>query len=296
MKIAFAGDSFCMNAFPDTPSWPHLVAKKLNADIIQMGHGGQHFFHAVHALMPKILLADIIVMCVSEPYRLINNYNLPMNYTWTEQMNTKTGDHWKNRQRQVDEHNMPFNKLIKIAEAANEYYNHIFDFGLAEVLQLTCVSFIDQLLKEHKKKVIWFPCFHQSFEISTRNDQDETYYEALKTRMVKMLSPIYTDNLGRSIENLYYLPMSGPSANIPLFEISHLELKMDKRFTDDGIDYQEKNDNRLNHFNDENNINMANLIINIINNDDFTPKEIKMEEYFLHMGNMRFDNEVIKVR
>jgi hypothetical protein len=90
--------------------------------------------------------------------------------------------------------------------------------------------------------------------------------------------------------------MSGPSANIPLFEISHLELKMDKRFTDDGIDYQEKNDNRLNHFNDENNINMANLIINIINNDDFTPTEIKMEEYFLHMGNMRFDNEVIKVR
>jgi len=283
MKIAFAGDSFCMNASPDTPSWPHLVAKKLNADIIQMGHGGQHFFHAVRALMPNILLADIIVMCVSEPYRVINNYNLPMNYTWVEQLTTKTGDHWKNRQRWADEYNMPVSKLIKIAEAANDYYIHIFDNNIAEVLQLMCLSFIDQLLKEHKKKVIWFPCFSQSFEMSTRNGQDETHYEALKTRIVSQESPWIA---------LYYLPMSGPSANIPLFEISHLELKMDKLFTDADIDYQEKNDTRLNHFNDENNINMANLIINIINNDDFTPKEIKMEEHFLKIN---FD-EVIKVR
>ena len=283
MKIAFVGDSFCMNAFPDMPSWPYLVAKKFNADIIQMGHGGQHFFHAVHALMPKILLADIIVMCVSEPYRVINNYNLPMNYTWVEQVTTKTGDHWKNRQQLADRHNMPLTKLKKIAYAANEYYNHIFDNSIAEVLQLTCFSFIDQLLKEHKKKVIWFPCFHQSFEISTRDGKDETYYEALKTRMVKMLSPWIA---------LYYLPMSGPSANIPLFEISHLELKMDKLLTDAGIEQQEKNDTRLNHFNDENNQNMANLIINIINNDDFTPRAIKMQDYFLKMS---FD-EVIKVR
>ena len=283
MKIAFVGDSFCMNAFPDMPSWPYLVAKKFNADIIQMGHGGQHFFHAVHALMPKILLADIIVMCVSEPYRIINNYNLPMNYTWVEQVTTKTGDHWKTRQKLADRHNMPLTKLKKIAYAANEYYNHIFDNSIAEVLQLTCFSFIDQLLKEHKKKVIWFPCFHQSFEISTRDGKDETYYEALKTRIVSQESPWFA---------LYYLPMSGPSANIPLFEISHLELKMDKLLTDAGIEQQEKNDTRLNHFNDENNINMANLIINIINNDDFTPRAIKMQDYFLKMS---FD-EVIKVR
>jgi hypothetical protein len=255
-----------------------------------MGHGGQHFFHAVHALMPNILLADIIVICVSEPYRIINNYNLPINLTWVEQVTTKTGDHWKTRQQLADNHNMPINKLIKIAEAADGYFKHLFDNGIAEVLQLTCISFIDQLLKEHKKKVIWFPCFYHSFEMSTRNGQDETHYEALKTRIVSQESPWIA---------LYYLPMSGPSANIPLFEISHLELKMEKTptgerrfFTDADIEYQEKNDSRLNHFNDENNINMANLIINIINNDDFTPRAIKMQDYFLKMS---FD-EVIKVR
>jgi hypothetical protein len=32
--------------------------------------------------------------------------------------------------------------------------------------------------------------------------------------------------------------------------------------------------------NEENNNNMANLIIDIINNDNFTPKEINMEKYF----------------
>jgi hypothetical protein len=149
-----------------------------------------------------------------------------------------------------------------------------------------CLSFIDQLLKEHKKKVIWFPCFLESFEISTRAGQDETHYEALKTRMRSQQLPT------RDLPLLYYLPMSGPSANIPLFEISHLELKMDKLLTDAGIEQQEKNDTRLNHFNDENNINMANLIINIINNDDFTPRAIKMQDYFLKMS---FD-EVIKVR
>jgi hypothetical protein len=39
-------------------------------------------------------------------------------------------------------------------------------------------------------------------------------------------------------------------------------------------------DPRINHFNAQNNINMANLIINIIETDNFNPYEIKMEQYF----------------
>ena len=39
-------------------------------------------------------------------------------------------------------------------------------------------------------------------------------------------------------------------------------------------------DKRENHFNEENNKNMANLIIDVIKNDNFNPREIKIEDYF----------------
>jgi hypothetical protein len=41
-----------------------------------------------------------------------------------------------------------------------------------------------------------------------------------------------------------------------------------------------RNDSRVNHMNARNNRNMYNLILDIINNNAFAPKEIKMEEYF----------------
>jgi hypothetical protein len=74
-----------------------------------------------------------------------------------------------------------------------------------------------------------------------------------------------------------YIPKSGPTADTDLKRISKLELKW--LSLQEQIDI-ETEDPRPNHFDVRNNRNMAELIINIINKDDFTPKMIKMEEYF----------------
>jgi hypothetical protein len=74
-----------------------------------------------------------------------------------------------------------------------------------------------------------------------------------------------------------YIPKSGPIADTDLRRISKLELKW--LSLQEQIDI-ETEDPRPNHFNEENNRNMARLIIDIINKDDFTPKEIKMKDYF----------------
>ena len=39
-------------------------------------------------------------------------------------------------------------------------------------------------------------------------------------------------------------------------------------------------DERKNHLNDKNNYNMYLFLKDIIDKDDFTPREVKMEEYF----------------
>ena len=203
-----------------------------------------------------------------------------MNSTWVEQMRTETGSHWENRQRQADEIDLPVTKLIKIAKAANEYYDHIFENDIAEWAQLAYVSFIDQLLKEHNKKVIWLPCFYHSFQAPHRSSQDEIYFKAMKTRMIATpFAPGITGQIAGTDLCLFYLPASGPSINIPLSTVSELELKQ-QNLNDAEIHHALHNDQRCNHFNDENNINMSNLIINIINNDDFAPEVIKIEEYF----------------
>ena len=62
-----------------------------------------------------------------------------------------------------------------------------------------------------------------------------------------------------------YIPKSGPVGDMSLHSISG---------------NHPPNDKRPNHFSQQSNENMANLIINIIDSNDFTPKEIKMKDYF----------------
>jgi hypothetical protein len=74
--------------------------------------------------------------------------------------------------------------------------------------------------------------------------------------------------IGTAIASRKFIPKSGPCANIPLNSISAAEAY----------------DGRENHFREENNNNMANLIIDIINNDAFNVYEIQMQDYFEILG------------
>jgi hypothetical protein len=274
MKIAFVGDSFCVNAWPKTQDhpdqecWPVIVATDLDAEIIQLGNGGQHFYHAASDFMLNILDADITIMCVSEPYRVINRWGLPINMVFVDQMMDKTGQHWKNHHKLADQHGIPVNKMLEIAKAAEGYYKHLYDETVTEFLQIGLISFIDGLLKSHNKKVIWFPCFQQSFSLPRE------YWQSGNSD---------TDKFYDKIANAMYIPTSGPSANMPLFDISMAEL-VQEGLTPKEREYVAKNDERNNHLNSENNIHMARSIIDVIRSDNFTPRELKLEEYFLQLN------------
>ena len=269
MKIAFVGDSFCMNCgpVPNTKlgdyDWPWLVVKEDNAEILITGVGGQHFYNSFIKFLPKFKEADYIIMCVSEPFRIINNHNLPMNFMWVKQMLSKTGNHWKNRERVAEEINMPVSEIIKIAEVADGYYKYLFDTPSQEFLQVGLVSFIDDLLLQHKKKVIWFPCFDQSLQLPIQ------YWHTLDI------------NYANGIIPQYYVPKSGPYMRRSLNDISFWELKH-QNLSDNDIHWAMSNDSRRNHFNERNNRNMARLIIDRIRKDNFEPGEIIMENYFVN--------------
>jgi hypothetical protein len=77
----------------------------------------------------------------------------------------------------------------------------------------------------------------------------------------------------------YYVPVSGPSTPIPLNYLSVQEL-IEQNLSEQEILYKIGHDNRRNHLNKENNRSMANLIIDVIQNDAFDAYEIKMQDYF----------------
>jgi len=75
-----------------------------------------------------------------------------------------------------------------------------------------------------------------------------------------------------------YIPKSGPIINTTLTNLAFSEVKHLSPKEQDEMLFD---DNRVNHFNEENNKNMANLIIDVIKNDNFNSREnIKIEDYF----------------
>ena len=128
-----------------------------------------------------------------------------------------------------------------IEQSALKYYKHIFYEEYHNMAQKGILMQIDELMVQKQKKCIWFPCFENSMQ--------------------------------------EYIPQSGPIADISLGEISFNEYKnkgfSKKKYSDVKIE-----DDRKCHLSEENNIRMANLIIDIIKNDNFNPKEIKLGDYF----------------
>ena len=155
-----------------------------------------------------------------------------------------------NKKRQWPPGTFSPSKLKRLNYVINQYYANIISFRWHEVAQKGLLMQIDELIIQKQKKCIWFPCFEHSMQ--------------------------------------GFVPKSGPIGNTPLIEISESELINANMTPDEINNFFEISDSRpstdrqlrVNHMNKENNNNMANLIIDIINNNDFTPQEIKMEKYF----------------
>ena len=132
----------------------------------------------------------------------------------------------------------------KILQAARDFYEHLYDEEYFKSIQVGLLMQIDRLMIQKKKKCIWFTCIDNLW-------------------IKKNWSEYYPN----------FIPKSGPYGNEALYDISMSE--------DDIPDLERIGfDPRINHFNAQNNINMANLIINIIETNNFSPHEIKMEDYF----------------
>ena len=143
----------------------------------------------------------------------------------------------------IDSYGIHYERLKGELETFHQlYYNDFISFKWHEVAQKGLLMQIDELMLQKKKKCIWFPSFDTSMQ--------------------------------------GFIPKSGPITDVSLLPLSdtellHLNLTPESRYKLRGNDIL-----RLNHFNEENNKNLARIVIDVIQSNNFIPREIKMEEYF----------------
>jgi len=259
MKIAFIGDSYCAHYKNKNNHWPGIVANKLNAEIIQTGFEGRPFYTAMQSFFKKMIDADIVICCVTQPFRLHNRHNIPITPAWIRQMKAMRFECPSVGPDKYYDIEIPAKKVSTIAKAAHLYYTEICDEQEGYFSNISRISYFDNLLKKNNKKVIWFPCFDDSF--------------------------LWSSNWSEFSNTEYYIPVSGPSANISLYTIERARFILSNpSVKEKDIDVMIANtDTDSNHFPiKENNI-LAEIVLNIIENNKFSPDIIKMEEYFSYM-------------
>ena len=295
MKIAFVGDSYCdiggwtpINDHESTmrDSWVVLIAKKLNAEILLSGEGGDcllhsylHYTSLLSTATSIMNEADYTIFCITEPTRLANYKLWPMShgslakYFCLNHLPDKDNHSLTKGQRFI-----PVKKREKIMQAGLDYFKHIFLDEAHEMIQMGTLRSLDEIMVHNKKKCIWFPCFANSFT------QTDTHNESMGT--------------SRSDP---WMPKSGPVSNRPLADISMSELPSNLTAKEkeswpwppnisdynptvimkqDNRDVQNLCDTRTSHMSAKHNMTLAEIVINIIRNDSFSPQLIRLEDYF----------------
>jgi len=189
MRISFVGDSFCA----DEKGWPGIVAKSLNAEIAQLGVPGHHIYSQFKKLLVDINSIDYIVICVTEPNRIYNDFDLGINSAWAAE------DKYVGSKEIIKEGV----ELGKIHDAARKYYEYLHNWEYHKFMNVTNIEHISGLLHYLNKKVIWFPCFRNSLE--------------------------YPDFLRKFYGKSHYNPVTGAFADTPLYDISRSE-NLEKSF------------------------------------------------------------------
>jgi len=233
MKIAFCGDSFVVDT-TDT-SWPGLLSKEYNAEILCKGISGLSLYHAYERMMGNITEADYIIFCITDPSRLSNPFKLPI--TINQGMDKNAFIEIQDDKRYSHSHGIlpsVFN-YKELQTAVKYYYKMLYDDSHMETTHRGLLREIESVVKKYNKKCIFLKCFSESFPD--------------------------------------YIPENVVWGNLYLYEdISMKEPNFDSNTI--------SKDERKNHLNDKNNYNMYLFLKDIIDRNDFTPREIKMEKYF----------------
>ena len=239
MKIAFCGDSFVVDT-TDT-SWPGLLSKEYNAEILCKGTSGLSLFHAYEKMVEHINDSDYIIFCITDPSRLSNPFKLPI--TINQGMDKNAFIEIRDDKRYSHSHGIlpsVFN-YKELQTAVTYYYKMLYDDSHMETTHRGLLREIESVVKKYNKKCIFLKCFSESFPD--------------------------------------YIPENVVWGNLYLYEdismkeyevISRKELK----------EIHKGKDERKNHLGNKNNYNMYLFLKDIIDKDDFTPREIKMEKYF----------------
>jgi len=243
VNIAFSGDSFCsLHSNEPYKAWTTLLRDHYNADVLCYGMAGYALFHIYEKLLQVVDKADYIIFCITDPYRLSNRWIAPINYNTTLQYTNDIKSLGRYPGRTLEPYPAEWEeKREDIGIAALGYYNFLFYEEYHNFVQKCIVEKIDQLMIEKKKKCIWFPCFENSMQ--------------------------------------GFIPKSGPIVDKFLSKISLYEYKV-MGLSEAKMEKQAFDDNRKCHMNEVNNVNMAKLIIDIIENNKFESREIKIEDYF----------------
>lgn len=257
MKIAFVGDSYCASSAKGSylsileshyKSNPYLNNRDKRGIKYWRGAEGKALFHSYESLLELLWWEDskinnhidYIVFCITSSDRLATRYNIPCMLNLL--------DYYLDPAQVIlldeflEDYGLTPTPGRKILQAAKDFYEHLYDEMYFKSIQVGLLMQIDQLMIQKKKKCIWFTCIDKLW---TEKNWPEYYPN--------------------------FIPKSGPYGDTPLYTISMAEDDVSEFF---------RNDLRMNHFNPENNVNMANLIINLIETDNFSPHEIKMEEHF----------------
>ena len=263
MKIAFIGDSYCAqpvfeSALSHYRPYQYLVAQEYSAKIIAIGRSSGCLFHSYEDLLDVVDEADYTIFCITALHRLVNRYKLGLNFSSVEQyMITGIDTSW---QAIADERHEQFMDPMVATK-----WNDSFSFG-----QHIPKKLLDNIYNAANNyfEFLWYDEFGLYIHKCILRDIDQLMIEKKKKCI---WFPCFENSMQK------YVPKSGPITDTVLQKISDAELKKlhrPVRAAFDTVDY------RPNHFNFENNKNMANLIIDIIKKDNFSPHEIKMEDYF----------------
>ena len=233
MKLAFCGDSFVVDT--SDLSWPGLISKEYNAEILCRGTSGLSLFHAYERMVENITEADYIIFCITDPSRLSNPFKLPI--TINQGMDKNAFIEIKDTKKYRHSHGLLpsiFN-YKELQTAVKYYYKMLYDDSHMETTHRGLLREIESVVKKYNKKCIFLKCFSESFP--------------------------------------EYIPENVVWGNLYLYEdISMKESNYDKSTA--------SKDDRKNHLNEKNNYNMYLFLKDIIDRDDFTPREVKMEKYF----------------
>jgi hypothetical protein len=233
MKLAFCGDSFVVDT--SDLSWPGLISKEYNAEILCRGTSGLSLFHAYERMVEHINDSDYIIFCITDPSRLSNPFKLPI--TINQGMDKNAFIEIRDDKRYSHSHGIlpsVFN-YKELQTAVKYYYKMLYDDSHMETTHRGLLREIESVVKKYNKKCIFLKCFSESFP--------------------------------------EYIPENVVWGNLYLYEdISMKESNFDESTI--------SKDDRKNHLNEKNNYNMYLFLKDIIDRDDFTPREVKMEKYF----------------